>query len=69
MHCFMLKTNKKGSDVICLFNNFESVKIRLENVKTYKLAQKRKCRNWHLDYSLFISEAISSFNIHYGNPF
>ena len=33
MHCFMLKTNKKGSDVICLFNNFESVKIRLENVK------------------------------------
>ena len=33
MHCFIITTNKKRSDVICLFDNFESVKIRLENVK------------------------------------
>ena len=43
------ETNNKQerSDVIGLFNNFELAKIRLENVTTYKLAQKRKCRNRH----------------------
>ena len=38
----MLKTNKKGSDVICLFNNFESVKIRQENVKKHKSVYKKE---------------------------
>ena len=67
------ENKQERSDVICLFNVFESVKIRLENVKIYKqwvlksrrsLVYHQFCKELHIIKTKFCISSLRKFLIH-----